>query len=104
MLQYNWTLPGITLGYVRCHQDQDRHNRQLSLLAWLNVNADQRAGKFQDAHGMERPLVLLSPLTKAHLLLPEEHSQGSTIKSCNTKPQKTLLEYIRLEYTCQKNG
>ena len=48
-----------------------REYQNLSQLERLNVNADRKAGEFQDAYGATRPIVLLMPRTKAHLLGPE---------------------------------
>jgi hypothetical protein len=54
-------LPGLRLKYVKGHQDDKTPYAQLPLLAHLNVDADGLAGHFQDRHGHNRPLVLLTP-------------------------------------------
>ena len=40
------SLPGVTLQYVKGHQDRDNEYQQLSLMAQLNVDADHMAGEF----------------------------------------------------------
>ena len=64
-------LSGVVLQYVKGHQDRDKPYAQLDLLGQLNVDADAQADKFQIEHGAHRPFVILSPLTRAHLLLTD---------------------------------
>ena len=61
-------LSGITLQHVKGHQDREREYHTLDQMAQLNVDADARAGQYQDAHGATRPFVLMTPKTKVHLL------------------------------------
>ena len=89
-------LPRVRLIYVKGHQDRENHYDTLNLMGQLNVNADREAGVFQDLHGLERPLVLMSPLTKAHLHFKDGTITGKYDRhlqhEATTKP---LLEYIK---------
>jgi hypothetical protein len=90
------TFPQVRLTYVKGHQDRDKHYDNLTLMGQLNVDADHQAGAFQEAQGLERPLVLMSPLTRAHLHLHDGTVTGQYDQhlrhEATTKP---LLEYIR---------
>ncbi len=94
------SLPGVTLKYVKGHQDRDIAYQNLSLMAQLNVDADHMAGEFQDFNGGAHPLVLMSPLTKAHLHLPDGTVTGNYDRVLQHEATaKPLLLYIQ-----QKNG
>jgi hypothetical protein len=68
--------------------------------ARYNVDADHMAGEFQDIHGRAHPLVLMSPLTKAHLRLSEGTVTGKYDRVLQHEATaKPLLLYIQ-----QKNG
>ncbi len=69
-------LPGLSLKYVKGHQDNKTPYVELPLLAQLNVDTDRKAGKFQDLYGQDRPVVLLTPRT--HVLL---HLLDGTVTS-----------------------
>jgi hypothetical protein len=89
-------LPGLRLKYVKGHQDKKTPYAQLPLLARLNVDADGLAGAFQDRHGQDRPLVLLSPRTHALLHLEEgtvTSSFAATLRHAYCGPP--LMEYLR---------
>ena len=62
-------IPNLKLQYVRGHQDRSKAYGQLNLLGQLNVDADKATGKFITDHGSSRPFVIMSPLSRAHLLL-----------------------------------
>ena len=89
-------LPGLTLQFIKGHQDEKIPYAQLPLLARLNVDADSKAGQFQDLHGQDRPIVLLTPRTHALLHLLEgtvTSSFAATLRHAYCGPP--LLEYIR---------
>ena len=64
-------IPGLWLKFIKGHRDDNTPYARLPFLARLNVNADAMAGKFKDKHGQERPMVLLTPRTRALLHLTE---------------------------------
>ncbi|KAI2494762.1 hypothetical protein MHU86_19757 [Fragilaria crotonensis] len=89
-------LPNVRLTYVRGHQDRKKRYESLTLMGQLNVNADHEAGIFQDVHGLERPLVLMSPMTRAHLHLPDGTVTGNYDRCLQHEATaKPLLEYIQ---------
>ena len=57
-------LPGLTLKYIKAHQDDKIPYAQLPLNAQLNVDADNLADEFQDQHGCYRPTILMMPHTR----------------------------------------
>ncbi|KAI2507325.1 hypothetical protein MHU86_7161 [Fragilaria crotonensis] len=89
------SLPQVSLRYVEGHQDKKRPYQSLDLFGQLNVTPTQ-AGIYNAEHGAHRPIVLLSPLAKAHLILPDGTVTGkySTVLLHETSA-KPLLEYIR---------
>ena len=60
-------LTGLQLQYVKGHQDRARTLARLPLMAQLNVEADAKAAAYQNAEEAERPVVLMTPQTRAHL-------------------------------------
>jgi hypothetical protein len=89
-------LPGLQLKFIKGHQDDKTPYAQLPLLARLNVDADAKAGQYQDLHGQDRPVVLLTPRTHALLHLFEgtvTSSFAATLRHAYCGPP--LLEYIR---------
>jgi hypothetical protein len=62
-------LPELNLQFIRGHQDRTVQFARLSLMAQLNVEADEMASLYQNTHGVDRPIVLMSPRTRAHLVL-----------------------------------
>ena len=64
-------LPGITLQYVKGHQDRTTAYTALDQMGQLNVDADARAAQFQDEHGAYRPRAPLMTHTRAHLIGPQ---------------------------------
>ena len=50
-----------TYVHVKGHQDSKTPYEELSLLAQLNVDADQYAGEYRTQYGMHRPVIPLSP-------------------------------------------
>jgi Reverse transcriptase (RNA-dependent DNA polymerase) len=69
-------LPHLTIQYIKGHQDEKTPYAQLSLFAQLNCDADKLAGDYQDLHGCVRPLILMTPRTKALIHLPEGSITG----------------------------
>jgi hypothetical protein len=98
-IQYAMTqLPGIQLQYVKGHQDRTTAVARLPLLAQLNVEADTKAGLYQDGHGANHPVVFLTPRTRAHLhfntgtvtsrypaALQKEHSSEALLHHIRTR-------------------
>ena len=63
---------------MKGHQDRDRRYADLTQMVLLNVDADAKAGAYQDAHGATRPsIVLMTPLTRAHLIGPLDTVTGN---------------------------
>jgi hypothetical protein len=60
-------LPGISLQYVKGHQDSHTLTARLPLMAQLNVEADAKAATYQDMYGAERTSVCMTSRTRAHL-------------------------------------
>ncbi|KAI2494417.1 hypothetical protein MHU86_20100 [Fragilaria crotonensis] len=90
-------LPRERLQYVvEGHQDRKCPYQNLDLLGELNVDADKQANDFNLEHGAHRPIVLMSPLARAHLLLSDGTVTGKyssvLLHEASTKP---LLKYIR---------
>jgi hypothetical protein len=71
-------LPDLQLKFIKGHQDDKTPYAQLPLLARLNVDADAMAGRFQDLHGQDRPIALMTPRTGVQLHLLE-----GTVTSCH---------------------
>jgi hypothetical protein len=72
------SLVHVRLQYVEGHQDRKRPYPSLNLLGQLNVDADQQAGQYNLECGAQQPIVLLSPLAKAHLILADGTDTGSS--------------------------
>lgn len=64
-------LPNVKLTYVKGHQDSHRAYSRLSLLAQLNVDADDKAAEYQRHFGKAHPFVLMSTNAGAFVTLPE---------------------------------
>jgi exonuclease III len=64
-------LPGIKLQHVRGHQDRTTAYHRLDQMGQLNVDADAKAGQFQDEHGSYRSHAFLMHHTRAQLLGPQ---------------------------------
>jgi hypothetical protein len=93
-------LPNISLSYVKGHQDRTRSYQELDVMGQLNVDADRKASEFQDAHGATRPIVLLMPRTKVHLVGPQgtiTSHYGDYLRHAATATP--LQEYIRTKYS-----
>jgi hypothetical protein len=91
-------LPGLSLKYVKGHQDDKLPYEQLPLLARLNVDADTMAGQFQNNHGQDRPLVLLTSQARVQIHLIEgtvTSSLATNIRHAYCGPP--LLEYIQTQ-------
>lgn len=90
-------LPGLCLKYVKGHQDNKLPYAQLPLLARLNVDADALAGQFQNNHGQDRPIVLMTSRARILLHLIDgtvTSSHASTLRHAYCGPP--LLEYKRI--------
>ena len=88
--------PELKLEYVRGHQDRKTAYDRLSLLAQLNVDADEMATIYQCDHGTSQPLVLMTPLAGVHLVSPNgTHTSkyDAAIRHQATYPG--LLKYIQ---------
>jgi exonuclease III len=90
------SLPRVRLQHVEGHQDRKQPYQNLDLLGQLNVDADAQAGMYNLEYGAQRPFVLMSPHTRAHLLLSDGTVTGKysgvLLYEASAKP---LLEYIR---------
>ena len=71
-------LPGVSLTYVRGHQDDKRPYDRLPLLAQLNVDADKHAGHYQNQHGTPRPFVPMTARTELTLCIAQGLSRVNT--------------------------
>ena len=92
-------LPQIRLQHVKGHQDRHQTYQNLDQLGQLNVDADGRAGAYQDRFGATRPIVLMMSKTKAHLLGPSGTVTGKYeqhLRSAATTP--TLNQYLMTKY------
>lgn len=89
-------LPRVRLQYVEGHQDRKSPYQSLNLLGQLNVDADKQANEYNSEHGAHRPIVLMSPLARAHLLLSDGTVTGKyssvLLHEATFRP---LLDYIR---------
>ena len=93
-------LPQICLQHVKGHQDRHRAYQNLDQLGQLNVDADERAGVYQDRFGATRPIVLMMPKTKAHLIGQTGTVTGkyaAYLRRTATTP--TLHQYLMAKYT-----
>jgi hypothetical protein len=63
--------PRLSLQYVRGHQDRRTEYTNLSLMAQLNVDADEMATVYQTNYGMPRPVALLTNTAAVHLVTPQ---------------------------------
>jgi hypothetical protein len=89
-------LPEIQLQFIRGHQDCSSQFARLSLLAHLNVEADSMAASYQNTYGADRPLVIMSPRTRAHLVTSEGTVTArypSVLRTAYTGP--ALKQYIQ---------
>jgi hypothetical protein len=94
------TQPGITLQYVRGHQDRHIAYQDLPPLAQLNVDADDMATLYQTSHGRQRPIVLLTDTAKVHLITPE-----GTVTSRYSTALRFLATYTPLMRSLEeRNG
>ena len=90
-------LPTLTLQYVKGHQDRTNAYHRLDLMGQLNVDADAEAGGFFNRdHGASRPYVIMSPLTKGHLVFSDGtitgHYARELQEAATTKP---LRDHIK---------
>jgi hypothetical protein len=91
---------GVILEYIQGHQDKKLPYLQLPLMAQLNVDADALASMFNRNYPEPRPLAILSPNTRVHLLLGE-----GTVTSRHT--EAIILAATGpplLQYLCKKYG
>ncbi|KAI2491344.1 hypothetical protein MHU86_23226 [Fragilaria crotonensis] len=91
-------MPGLKLQHVRGHQDRRTAYQRLTLLAQLNVDADDRANQFQREHGDIRPFALLTEGAGVHFITPHG-TITSNYKRAIRQHQATygpLLTYIQI--------
>jgi hypothetical protein len=92
-------LPGVRLEYVEAHQDKKTAYHDLPLLAQLNVDADTIAGQYHDLHFSQSPFVLLSPNTRAHLILKEGTITSRYEEAIRMRAMgPPLKEYVRRKH------
>ena len=88
-------LPQIRLEYVKGHQDRDLPYDQLSLMAQLNVDANTKAGQYQDAFKAVRPIAKMMTSTGAHRVGPDgtitSHYQKAIRYQATEAPLRTYL-------------
>ena len=89
------TVPKCRLSTSKGHQDRDTPYEQLSQMAQLNVDADAKAGQYQDAFGAVRPIAKMMTSTGAHLVGPEgtitSHYQKTIRYQATEAPVRTYL-------------
>lgn len=87
-------LPGLCLKYVKGHQDNKLLYDQLPLLVRLNFNADTLAGQFQNHHGQDCPIVLLTSHARVQIHLIEQGTIKSSLAAalCHAYCGPPLLE------------
>ena len=73
-------LPEVTLKYVKGHQDAHQVYTSLTLLAQLNVDADDKATAYQQQYGKAHPFVLMSPHAGAFVTIPEGSITAKVVK------------------------
>jgi hypothetical protein len=89
-------LPEVQLRYVKGHQDRKQPYRTLALSGQLNVDADKLADVYQNDFGATRPIVLMAPLTHAHLIFPDGTVTGKYSHHLQNKAtEQPLLDYIQ---------
>ena len=73
-------------------------------MAQLNVDADAKAGQYQDAHDAPRPQVLMTAHASAHICdhngTITSHDYPERIRVCVTAP--ALCQYLREKYKCSE--
>ena len=93
-------LPSISLSYVKGHQDRTRSYQSLDVMGQLNVDADRKASDYQDAHGAERPIVLMMPRTKVQMVSAQGTVTSKYADYVRYKATVTpLKEYIMTKYS-----
>ena len=96
-------LPRIKLEYVKGHQDRDTPYPQLSQMAQLNVDADAKAGQYQDEFGAVRPLVKMMTNTGAHLIGPDGTITSHYRKAIRYQATEApLRDYLMNKYQWNK--
>ena len=90
----------IKLEHVKGHQDREREYHTLDQMAQLNVDADARAGLYQDTHGATRPFVLMAKRTKVHLLSSHGTVTGKYAEYLRTAATTPPLQtYLMAKYS-----
>jgi hypothetical protein len=80
------------------HQDRQNNYEALPLVAQLNIDADDLAGKYQSTHGRPHQFVLMTPHAAAHLYYPEgtiTANYVSDLRFRSTEP--ALRSYIQVK-------
>ena len=92
-------LPNLTLQYIQGHQDAKKPYQELPLLAQINCDADAAAGEYQDQHGCVRPIILMTPRSRALIHLPSGSITGkfsSKLRLAYSGPP--LLAYMKTKH------
>jgi hypothetical protein len=97
-------LSNIRLEYVKEHQDRDRSYHEMNEMRQLNADADAKARAYQDAHGANQPIVLMTTSTHAHLLGPQGTITGQYTEYLRYQATAlTLKVYILKKYIRGQN-
>jgi hypothetical protein len=90
------TLPGVKLVYVNGHQDQKKAYQNLSLMAQLNVDADDMANEYQEEYGRAHPDALMATHTGVFLVFPEGTKTAKYVPDIRCRAtQSPLRKYIQ---------
>ena len=90
-----------TFQHVAGHQDDDQPLHKLSLLATLNVEADEHAGKYRQEYGTYRPLIPLSPTRPIALDIDGKtvhRKYKQTIRDAERGPDLAQTMQLRYEW------
>lgn len=92
-------LPEVQLVYVKGHQDQNNAYERLTLLAQLNIDADNMASQYQRNFGRAHPYALMMPSTGVYLVYPEGTKTANYIPDIRQRANNTpLRNYIQRKY------
>ena len=92
-------LLNLTLQYIQGHQDAKKPYQELPLLAQINCDADAAAGEYQDQHGCVRPIIPMTPRSRALIHLPSGSITGkfsSKLRLAYSGPP--LLAYMKTKH------
>jgi hypothetical protein len=83
----------MTLQFTKGHQDKQTPNAQLPLFAQLNCDADKIAGQYQDQHGRVRPILMMTPNTRALIYSPNGSITGKFAMALRTAYSAPTLAF-----------